>query len=75
MHEDQLVASGEDNVGTSRKISAVEPKAVAQPVQQLAHPNLGLGIGSPDESHSSATLRGRDDVRDRVTSSGHASGT
>jgi hypothetical protein len=62
MDENDLLVSGKDYIGLTRKFLIVKPKTVAHRVQNFSHDQLGLCVDPGDSRHYPAALLFGEDV-------------
>ncbi len=59
VHEDDLPARAEHEIGLSGQIAPMKAESVSEPMQQPAHREFGLHAFAPDASHILGTTLGR----------------
>ena len=57
MHEDDLVQSGDHNVGLARQGASMQSVGVAKATKDAAYDQLGRGVLSADPCHQSRAVR------------------
>lgn len=73
MHKDDCPVLGEHDIGLSGQILAVQPEAIAHPVEQRADYQLWLCVSIPDAGHVPTSMLWGNAVRHLSISSAAAS--